>query len=69
MRDSSSTLDGGLEMGYMPKKKITLEEVQKLAREPEGQTARDALLAADKHEGEVAFYMTGQQLTVVPVKN
>ena len=55
-------------MSYMPQKKLTLEEVQKMARQADGQTARDALLAADKVDGPVQFIMAGKKLKVVKKK-
>ena len=51
-------------MGYIPIRKLTKEEVQKKAREPNGEQYRNALVEAEMHDGPVSFFIKGNTLSV-----
>lgn len=53
-------------MTHTPIKRISREEVEAIAKSPEGSIARQALLEANLYDGDVNFYMVGHELRVVP---
>lgn len=55
-------------MGYTPVKRLTRDEVEEMAKAPEGSVARLALLESNLYDGRAAFYMQAGILKVVPLK-